>query len=176
VEALTVVDAALQLPDLRSQLLSAWRDGQLSPGKLRAELEKSVWPRYGGGLWKESWAEFFADLARAVQPYAHYTRELQEWQFAAVSGLQPRSETHAVFVAQVGPNTYDAMRASRITVLHSLIGWTLGRLLAANGALADAYKERVHELGTELARCEYLCGGALSWPEELWPHMFWCKL
>jgi hypothetical protein len=176
VEALAVVDAALQEPGLRGQLLSGWREGALSPGALRSELERHAWPRYGSGLWHERWSAFFSDLARAVQPYAHYTRALQEWQYAMVTGLQPDESTGDYrFIAQVGPQTYDAMRASRMTVLHCLVGWTTGRVLAANGALPEDQRQRIHDLGAELARCEYLCGGALSWPDELWPHMFWTE-
>lgn len=85
VEALTIAELGLLQRNLGETLLSAWKLGKKSHGQLRQVLEAEVWPSYGAGLWDEPWSEFYGTLARAVQPYAHYTPELQGWQFAAVA-------------------------------------------------------------------------------------------
>ncbi len=76
VEALSIAEVALQEPQFAEPLLASWKDGKKS-GEVRRALEQSVWPRYGNGLWSEPWSDFYANLARAVQAYAHYTSELQ---------------------------------------------------------------------------------------------------
>lgn len=85
VEALTIAELGLQPPEFAEPLLTAWKDGKKSHGELRKALEQNVWPCYGTGLWDETWAEFYGNLAKAVQPYAHYTSELQGWQFTTVA-------------------------------------------------------------------------------------------
>src|SRR5262249_44087650 len=67
VEALTIAEIGLQSPQFAEPLLMAWKDGKKSHGELRKALEQSVWPKYGTGLWDETWAEFYGNLARAVQ-------------------------------------------------------------------------------------------------------------
>jgi len=80
IEALTVFELGLQPAQYADAVLQQWRDGKITHGELRAKLEKDVWPKYGSGLWDEPWAEFFGNLARSVQPYAHYSPSLMEWQ------------------------------------------------------------------------------------------------
>ena len=123
VEALAIAEVALQEPSFAEPLLSLWKAGKKSHGELRRSLEQGVWPRYGSGLWSEPWVEFYANLARAVQPHAHYTPELQGWQFVehAYSG-------GTTFIAEFGLETYDPLKASRVTLLHMLLTWTLGRI------------------------------------------------
>ena len=67
----------MQEPAIAEPLLLDWKNGKKSHGEVRKALERAVWPRYGVGLWSEPWSDFYANLARAVQPYAHYTPELQ---------------------------------------------------------------------------------------------------
>jgi hypothetical protein len=76
-EALTVAEIGLQDPVFAGPLLDGWSAGKKSHGELRKALEREIWPSYGTGLWDEPWAEFYGNLARAVQPYAHYSPELQ---------------------------------------------------------------------------------------------------
>lgn len=174
VESLTIIELGLGNPDSTNHLIAAWMEGKKSNGELRKTLEKDVWANYGTGLWDESWGEFFGSLARAVQPYAHYSPELMGWQGSIRSGLI----NERYFVREIGVNTYDPVNASRITLLHSLIAWTLGRLLVENKlyppALGDV--ERVRELGRELGSSPLLCGGKASWPEELWPYLFFREM
>jgi hypothetical protein len=173
VEAITLVELGLRDPAYRDPLLGDWRDEKKSQGQLRKALERDVWPSYGSGLRSESWAEFAAEFAQAVQPYAHYTSLLQGWQMAVASGDQLRRspDGNLLFVAQIGMDTYDGVKATRITLLHCLITWAVGRILMANGVQGvDA--SAIQHLGGEMARSELLGAGNLTWHQEFWPHMF----
>src|SRR5438552_7036328 len=65
VEALTIAEIGLQSPEFAEPLLGAWKEGKKSHGELRKALEQNVWPQYGTGLWDETWAEFYGNLAKA---------------------------------------------------------------------------------------------------------------
>jgi hypothetical protein len=82
VEALTIVDVGLQPHEFATDVLLSWVEDRLTQGQIRKKLEAERWPQYGCGLWQESWGEYFGNLARAVQPYAHYSRTLMGWQFS----------------------------------------------------------------------------------------------
>jgi hypothetical protein len=80
VEAISIFEIGLcRHPDAVS-ILSKWEKDQASPGELRKWLSENVWPQYGTGLWNESWVAFMSQLARAIQPYAHYSALLSQWQ------------------------------------------------------------------------------------------------
>jgi hypothetical protein len=65
VESLTIIEAGLRPVPRGDQMLAAWQSGKKSHGELRAQLERDAWPAYGSGLWGESWADFFGQLAKA---------------------------------------------------------------------------------------------------------------
>jgi hypothetical protein len=159
VESLTLVDIGLQDPAFRKPLLVAWEQGRKGHGELRAALEKAVWPAYGAGLWDETWAEYFGNLSKAVQPYAHYTQQLQGWQYSVLATM-----TDGYFATLDPFNSYDPLKATRITLLHALSGWTLGRLLLAHGKHTDVLqrREKIAALGTALA------GSKLLWKRKDW--------
>jgi hypothetical protein len=167
VEALSIAEAALQEPAIAEPLLLDWKNGKKSHGEVRKALERAVWPRYGVGLWSEPWSEFYANLARAVQPYAHYTPELQGWQFANQS-----SDGGATFVAAIGLETYDPLLATRITLLHMLLTWMLGRVLVAHGKNADVLSRHqdILRLGKAIASSKLLFREG-DWGSHLAPHM-----
>lgn len=74
-------------------------------------------------MWDEPWSEFYGNLARAVQPYARYTPELQGWQFATTD-----YEGGTEFTATYGLETYDAMGISvNEEAVHGLPG---GRVIS----------------------------------------------
>jgi hypothetical protein len=103
---LTVAEIGLQKPAFAEPMLGAWKTGKKSHGELRNALEREIWPSYGTGLWDEPWAKFYGNLARAVQPYAHYTEELQGWQFVMVS-VEHDSYTA---IEMTGLETYDLLK------------------------------------------------------------------
>ena len=168
VETLTLVDLGLQSSAYRHPLLRAWRDGKITNGVLRQRLERDVWPSYGVGLWDEPWAEYFGHLAGAVQPYAHYTEELQGWQFVDIHTDFDRLESVTMF----GLEGYDALKASRITLLHALSGWTLARLLLSHGRHPEVVDRAamITAWGTALGSSKLLFRRQ-AWNVQLMPHM-----
>lgn len=168
IESLTLIDVGLQQTDFSESLLSKWRDGKITSGDLRKNLNEKIWPNYGKGLWNEKWAEYFANLSKAVQPYTHVSRELLEWQLSVVA----RSEKSKMYVSVGG---YDAIKASRITLLHSLVIWTLGRIMIQNrGEDFRNFVAPVRELGTSLSSSKLLMKKN-DWGIELLPTMIFTK-
>jgi hypothetical protein len=167
VEALTIAEIGLQPPDFAEPLLIAWKEGKKSHGELRKALEHHIWPAYGAGLWDETWSEFYGNLARAVQPYAHYTSELQGWQFVTVDYDGGRQ-----FTATFGLETYDALQATRITLFHMLLTYMLGRILLFHGKNPDAMSRRadILKLGQALGSSTLLFKRG-EWWAQLAPHM-----
>lgn len=168
VETLTLVDLGLQSSTYRHPLLRAWKDGKIRHGALRQRLERDVWTRYGTGLWAEPWAEYFGNLAGAVQPYAHYTEELQGWQFVDLHTNFDSLEAVTMF----GLHGYDALKASRITLLHALSGWTLARLLLSHGRHPEVLKRSatITAWGKALGSSNLLFREK-AWDAQLMPHM-----
>ncbi len=167
VEAATIIDCGLQDKAFSEPLLRAWAEDKKTVGEIRKDLEKYVWCRYGRGLWLEPWAEFYGRLARAVQPYAHYSPSLMGWQFAMTT-----HEWGTKAVALLGTNTYDPVRASRITLLMEIVHWSLGRLFLENGRILAAcdLSKQIGRLGTELGRSKLLFK-TKDWEMEMMPHM-----
>ncbi len=129
VEALTLIDVGLQETHYRNSLLEPWSKDTRSQGEIRKALERDIWTRFGHGLWSETWAGFFGEFARAVQPYAHFTQLLQGWQLASPPGqhLSKSVDGNYVFMVQIGLNTYDGLKGTRITLLHCLLAWMMAR-------------------------------------------------
>lgn len=167
VEALTVFEIALQSRNFGDPHLRAWKAGKKSHGELRRALEREIWPRYGTGLWDEPWAEFCGNLAQAVQPYAHYTTELAGWLMQTIA-----HDGGAQLVVTVGLETYDALLASRITLLQSVLTWMLGRMLLIHGMNPDVLvrEGQLDELRGYLGRSKLLFERG-AWGAQLAPHM-----
>jgi hypothetical protein len=157
----------LQAPEFAEPLLVGWKDGKKSHGELRKALEQHVWPNYGTGLWDETWAEFYGNLARAAQPYAHYTSELQGWQVVTVDYEGGRE-----FTATFGLETYDALQATRVTLFHMLLTYMLGRILLVHGKNPEGMLRRadIFELGRALGSSKLLFKRG-EWWTQLAPHM-----
>jgi hypothetical protein len=148
VEVLTIVDLGLSDGDGPESVLGQWINGAKSHGELRKWLEQNLWSSRGDGLWTEPWAEFFANLAKAVQPYAHYSSELMAWQ-PSIERVTRQGE-HALLLTKVAVKNYDATRATRVTLLHAILTWALMRILAAHKVEAPISAEAVAELGRSL--------------------------
>ncbi|MEA2585834.1 MAG: hypothetical protein QOF33_3919 [Thermomicrobiales bacterium] len=167
IEAMTLIDLGLQDESFSYPLLQEWKSDSKSQGQIRATLEQHVWPGYGTGLWQESWADYFGNLARSAQPYAHYTEKLLGWQLGAFG-----FDGDKRFFATMGPNNYDPMKASRITLLISLTGWTLARLLLTCGRspVVSGYAKAIHDWGAALATSNLLFHEE-DWGKQLVPHV-----
>lgn len=166
-EALSIAEVALQRPEFAEPLLTVWKEEKKTHGEIRKALERDVWPSYGRGLWAEGWAEFYGNVARAVQDYAHYTPKLQGWQFTTLS-----HDGGQRAVVAYGLETYDALLATRITLLHILLSWMLGRVLLAHGQNHDvlARQQDIVNLGDALGSSKLLFREG-DWGSQLAPMM-----
>jgi len=168
VEALSIIEIGLQDTKYAEPMLLDWSEGKKSHGELRKSLSVDVWPSYGSGLWDEKWSEYFTNLAKAVQPYAHYSHETQGWQWV---NLQLLSESS--FIVGMGPSTYDPLKASRLTLMHILVGWTLTKILLESGKSENInkYRDLIESLRDEVAKSKLLFKGK-DWATQFLPIVF----
>ena len=94
VETISVIELGLCRHPDREDILEKWWRGEITPGGTRKWLSENIWPGYGSGLWQESWGEYMGHLAKAVQPYAHYTGQLAQWQMALRSRRTKQFNRH----------------------------------------------------------------------------------
>lgn len=169
IESLTIIELGICRTSGREAILEDWLKGKASPGKIRQWLAREVWPSYGNGLWSESWEDYMAKLAGAVQPYAHYTSQLAQWQ----SRLHFANPDENTVYIESGPIVYDPQKATRITLYHSILNYTLGRILLANSTAEDhGFREIVTRLGDALGKSRYLDGHKTNWDQQFWA-MVW---
>lgn len=161
-----MVEAGLLDATASEALLREWRGG-LRIGLLRQKLQAIAWTRYGNGLWDEPWSDFFANLASAVQPYTHYSTELQQWQIAIV-GTSPTG----TIISRTHHKTTDPVKATRITLIQAIAIWALGRILLANhpSALSQDAQATLARLGDAIASSNLLFHSS-RWADQLLPHM-----
>ena len=55
VEAIGIIELGVCGHPEAEAMLTRWDCDDLPPGKLRAWLDRNVWPKYGAGLWTEPW-------------------------------------------------------------------------------------------------------------------------
>lgn len=155
-------------PDAEATLLK-WEADQLTSGKLTAWLEANVWPQNGSGLWTEPWFTFMREFAGAVQPYAHYSRNLAQWQLRLHRIYDPKdadADIHAII--EMTPRAYDEQKATRITLFHALLTYALGRIwMAANRDDAE-FAALITKMGISLGKSRYLDGHQTDWSQQFW--------
>lgn len=172
VEALTIVDVGLQPHEFATDVLLSWVEDRLTQGQIRKKLEAERWPQYGHGLWQEPWAEYFGNLARAVQPYAHYSRTLMGWQFSVPATVSaPKPDERIVVYAHVGSDSKDLLKGARISLFVTLVGWTVARLLEENEVSCPMQGEELKEWGKSIGASDLLDGGTSSWADVFLPHL-----
>ena len=173
-EALTVVEIGICGHEESESILLKWDKDELTPGKLRAWLERHVWPSYGSGLWSEPWATFMREFAAALQPYAHYGSKLAQWQVRLVPGVSPEESSAGattIFI-EARPRAYDAQKATRITLFHAVLTYTLGRILLERNTSDVDFRSLIARLGGALGKSRYLDGHATDWSQQFWA-MLW---
>lgn len=171
VEALTLVDLGLQPSEYNTALLAGWKTGKTTQGQIRQALERDVWPRYGLGLWSESWGELFANLSRAVQPFAHYSPDLMNWQFHMPSQVpQVADDGHVIMIQRIGRRTHDPVKAARLYLLSAIIVWAVARLLQFNEPGWPGPADKVAALGKAISESKLLDRGE-NWSEQLLGHV-----
>lgn len=169
IEALSIVELGVTRKAGREETLERWLHNEITPGKLRQWLAREVWPEYGFGLWTESWDTFMGNLAGAVQPYAHYTCQLAQWQSRTVSVNTQRSTAYI----ESGPMVYDPQKASRIMLYHCIMNYALARIWGARFGESDMrFTNITQRLGNALGRSRYLDGHQTNWDQQFWAMMW----
>jgi hypothetical protein len=135
-EALSVIELGLTGTAPAVEVLHRWEKDEMTAGEVRKWLEANVWPTYGNGLWEEPWADFMGSLARAIQPYAHYSSRLAQWQ-SSVHFPRRNRDGGLTLVMKTGPAAYDEHKATRITLYHVLITFALARVWIATTKSPD---------------------------------------
>lgn len=179
VEAIGVIELGIcGHPGAESTLLR-WEADRLSPGPLRAWLEANAWSAYGAGLWSETWSLFMREFANAIQPYAHYSSPLAQWQYRLHPLPDPsqlKSSAHEEgdlrAVIELSPRAYDAQKATRITLFHALVTYVLGRIVLSSNPADDEFSDLIMRFGTALGESRYLDGHQTDWSEQFWA-MVW---
>lgn len=174
IEAISVIEVGVcNHPDAEAMLLK-WEADRAAAGEMRKWLQANVWPSYGAGLWTEPWDVFMRELASAIQPYAHYGRNLAQWQLR-LHGLIEKvdSPTDAIrAVIEMRPRAYDAQKATRITMFHALLAYVLGRVWMASNPGDGKFDALMGRLGATLGKSRYLDGHATDWSQQFWA-MLW---
>lgn len=159
-------------PNAEATLLK-WEADSLTPGKLRAWLQDNVWLQYGSGLWSEPWSTFMREFAAAIQPYAHYSRSLAQWQLRIhriYDQTAPEADLRAIL--EMTPRAYDPQKATRITLFHALLTYTLGRIWIAANTGDTKFVALIDRLGSALGKSRYLDGHQTDWGQQFWA-MLW---
>ena len=171
IETMSVMELGMCRHPEREDMLAKWWGGKATPGQMRKWLSEKVWPNYGSGLWTESWEDFMARLSGAVQPYAHYTGQLSQWQM----GFRSMSPDNKTAIAELGPRAYDSQKATRITLFHAILTYALGRIEMATTNNPDPEVDAlVRRFGKALGKSKYLDGHATNWDQQFWS-MVWLR-
>jgi len=83
-EALTIIELGF-LGEVGLQQLVRWEKGAVTSGGLRKWLQEGVWIAYPSGLGGVTWSEFMRSLGRSLQPYAHFSPALLQWNMNMVN-------------------------------------------------------------------------------------------
>lgn len=173
VEAINIIELGICKHRDAEAVLLKWEADSLTPGKLRVWLQDNVWPQYRSGLWSEPWSTFMREFAAAVQPYAHYGRSLAQWQLRLHSIYDTNSPSAGLMgLIELRPDAYDPQKATRITLFHALLTYTLGRIWLAANSEDIEFAILVNRLGVALGRSRYLDGHQTNWSQQFWA-MVW---
>ena len=146
VEALSVVALSISPDGEKVRLLREWNENRLSAGEVRKHLEAKVWPSVTiTGLWGEPWSKFWADLAGAVQPYAHFTSLRMAWH-QHVQRAQIIDGKWRLWVGVNHPSgDFDLYRGARIGAFQLTVFWAFAEIVCAFNAGPE---ERVRNLAS----------------------------
>jgi hypothetical protein len=174
VEAIGVIELGVCGHPDAEEILLKWNEDKITPGKLRGWLENNVWKNYGNGLWDEPWSIFMREFASATQPYAHYNRNLAQWQLKlhqiSNSGNGPGNDR--VALVEVKPRAYDPQKATRITLYHAIFSYILGRILIVASCGDSNFSIKISMFGQALGNSRYLDGHMSDWGQQFWA-MLW---
>ncbi len=113
------------------------------------------------------------EFAGAVQSYAHYGRDLAQWQTRLIrvqDSIDPQQDMHAII--EYRPRAYDAQKATRITLVHALLQYVLGRIWLAAKPDDEGFAKLMARFGAALGKSRYLDGHQTNWSQQFWA-MVW---
>lgn len=169
IECISLIEIGLSRHPEAFDLLSRWNADKVRPGDLRKWLQENVWASYGNGLWSESWSDYMAALAKSLQPYAHYAAPLSQWYGRLHDFQKSEDNSHYLGVIELGPKTYDPQKATRITLYHAVISYTLARIWAAAYGIDDIeFLALVERLRIALGVSHYFEGDGTKWDQQFW--------
>ncbi|MCE4543253.1 hypothetical protein [Caballeronia sp. PC1] len=171
IEAVSVIEVGIcNHPDAEAMLLK-WDADRATAGEMRKWLQANVWVNYGTGLWNEPWDVFMRELAAAIQPYAHYGRNLAQWQLRFHGSVDIAEDCTAGaegLMMELRPRAYDAQKATRITLFHGLLTYVLGRVWMSSNPADGHFDALMGRLGKALGASRYLDGHATDWSQQFW--------
>lgn len=162
VEALSVVALAISADDEKVRLLQEWNEDRLSAGEVRKYLEAKVWPNVTiTGLWGEPWTKFWADLAGAVQPYAHFTPLRMRWhQHAEII------DGKWYFWVNHPSGDFELYRGARIGAFQLTVFWAFAEIVCAFNAGPE---ERIQNLALLAHKAKlWLAKNEVFFQKEKW--------
>ncbi|MBI1687052.1 hypothetical protein [Caulobacter hibisci] len=173
VEAIGVVELGIcERPGAEAQLMR-WAQDDLKPGNLRKWLDQFAWAAYGEGLWTETWSQFMGQFTKALQPYAHYGRDLAQWQMSLVHVMTPVEPGQPIEAALAfRPGVCDEQLATRITLFHGLLFYVLGRIWIAAHPSDIEFATQIKDFGRALGQSAYLDGHQSDWGQQFWAMMW----
>lgn len=174
VEAMGIIELGICGHCEAEAALLKWEKDKLNPGKLRAWLECNLWPRYGSGLWTETWSTYMREFAAALQPYAHYGPSLAQWQvrFHGFQEMPSDSDCAGYGLIEMKPRAYDSQKATRITLFHAILTFTLGRIWMAANPDDKEFAALINRLRVALGKSRYLDGHQTNWGQQFWAIMW----
>jgi hypothetical protein len=172
IECISIIELGICGHSEAPEMLARWNDDNLTPGATRAWLEKNVWPHYGNGLWSESWSDYMAALSRSLQPFAHFSVLLSQW-YGRFHEIKPKEDGGLEAIMEMGPMTYDSQKATRITLYHGLIHFTLARIWCATVGMEDRkFRAEIERLRIAIGASPYLDGEGTKWEQQFWSMMW----
>jgi hypothetical protein len=171
-EAISVIELGLSKMADATALLHEWERDERKAGEIRKWLATHAWPTYGQGVWSESWTDFMSNLAKAIQPYAHYSTKLAQWQ-GRLYDVEEQADKSLLAKLQMGPRVYDPQKATRITLYHALLTFALARIwLATHGSSDNEFRTLVEKFRIALGKTVYLDGEQTVWEQQFWAMLF----
>jgi hypothetical protein len=174
IEAISIIETGICGHPAAPSILMQWDEDSLTPGGMRKWLSENVWTGYGSGLWSEPWADFMGKLAKAIQPYAHYSSQLAKWQLR-LHAPKSAADGEQTLLIEYAPRAYDAQKATRITLLHAILTFALARIWMAHTKAPDPeFSTLIDQLRVALGRSQYLDGHGTDWEQQFWATV-WSK-
>jgi hypothetical protein len=164
-EAISIIELGLCSFSGSAEMLEKWSLGSQSSGALRKWLESHVWASYGDGLWSEPWKEFMAKLCGAIQPYAHYSSHLAQWQ-TKIHRMEEESDGGYTGIVEMRPRLCDPQKATRITLYHGLVAFALARIWIAAAKSDKEFESSIDRLRIALGSSIYLDGSRTVWEDQ----------